>query len=112
MNRLQTVMNAIEPINHKVASQANDHLNQLTKPQGSLGKLEDIARQVAGITGEVMPTFEKKAVIVMAGDHGVCEEGISAFPAAVTPQMVLNFLYGGAAVNVLARHAGADVVCV
>lgn len=112
MNRLQTLINTIEPMNQEVASQANDHLNQLTKPQGSLGKLEDIARQVAGITGEVMPTFEKKAVIVMAGDHGVCEEGISAFPAEVTPQMVLNFLYGGAAVNVLARHAGADVVCV
>ena len=102
----------IEPIHQDVVKQANDHLNQLTKPQGSLGKLEDIARQVAGITGEVMPTFEKKAVIVMAGDHGVCEEGISAFPAEVTPQMVLNFLHGGAAVNVLARHAGADVVCV
>ncbi|CAN7698581.1 nicotinate-nucleotide--dimethylbenzimidazole phosphoribosyltransferase [Paenibacillus sp. LjRoot153] len=112
MNNLHNLINAIEPIHHEVALQANDHLNQLTKPQGSLGKLEDIARQVAGITGEVMPTFEKKAVIVMAGDHGVCEEGISAFPAAVTPQMVLNFLYGGAAVNVLARHAGADVVCV
>jgi nicotinate-nucleotide--dimethylbenzimidazole phosphoribosyltransferase len=112
MNNLHNLINAIEPIHQEVALQANDHLNQLTKPQGSLGKLEDIARQVAGITGEVMPTFEKKAVIVMAGDHGVCEEGISAFPAAVTPQMVLNFLYGGAAVNVLARHAGADVVCV
>ncbi|CAN7330691.1 nicotinate-nucleotide--dimethylbenzimidazole phosphoribosyltransferase [Paenibacillus sp. LjRoot56] len=112
MNNLHNLINVIEPIHQEVAVQANDHLNQLTKPQGSLGKLEDIARQVAGITGEVIPTFEKKAVIVMAGDHGVCEEGISAFPAAVTPQMVLNFLYGGAAVNVLARHAGADVVCV
>ncbi|KRE83906.1 nicotinate-nucleotide--dimethylbenzimidazole phosphoribosyltransferase [Paenibacillus sp. Soil766] len=112
MNNLHNLINAIAPIHQEVALQANDHLNQLTKPQGSLGKLEDIARQVAGITGEVMPTFEQKAVIVMAGDHGVCEEGISAFPAAVTPQMVLNFLYGGAAVNVLARHAGADVVCV
>ena len=106
------MINAIEPIHQRWRLQANDHLNQLTKPQGSLGKLEDIARQVAGITGEVMPIFDKKAVIVMAGDHGVCEEGISAFPAEVTPQMVLNFLYGGAAVNVLARHAGADVVCV
>ncbi|OCT10617.1 nicotinate-nucleotide--dimethylbenzimidazole phosphoribosyltransferase [Paenibacillus pectinilyticus] len=112
MNNLTALINTIEPIYQEVANQANDHLNQLTKPQGSLGKLEDIARQVAGITGEVMPTFDKKAVIVMAGDHGVCEEGISAFPAEVTPQMVLNFLYGGAAVNVLARHAGADVVCV
>lgn len=112
MSNLQAIIGAIEPIHSDVVKQANDHLNQLTKPQGSLGKLEDIARQVAGITGEVKPLFDKKAVIVMAGDHGVCEEGISAFPAEVTPQMVLNFLHGGAAVNVLARHAGADVVCV
>nr|WP_275691056.1 nicotinate-nucleotide--dimethylbenzimidazole phosphoribosyltransferase [Paenibacillus aceris] len=109
---MQAIIGAIEPIHSEMVNQANDHLNQLTKPQGSLGKLEDIARQVAGITGEVKPLFDKKAVIVMAGDHGVCEEGISAFPAEVTPQMVLNFLHGGAAVNVLARHAGADVVCV
>ncbi|MBA2940405.1 nicotinate-nucleotide--dimethylbenzimidazole phosphoribosyltransferase [Paenibacillus sp. CGMCC 1.16610] len=112
MSKLQTMIGAIEPIHADMVDQANNHLNQLTKPQGSLGKLEDIARQVAGITGEVKPLFDKKAVIVMAGDHGVCEEGISAFPAEVTPQMVLNFLHGGAAVNVLARHAGADVVCV
>ncbi|NOU87639.1 nicotinate-nucleotide--dimethylbenzimidazole phosphoribosyltransferase [Paenibacillus sp. LMG 31460] len=112
MNRMQEIIDSIRPVYQEVVNQANEHLNQLTKPQGSLGKLEDIARQVAGITGEVMPIFDKKAVIVMAGDHGVCEEGISAFPAEVTPQMVLNFLYGGAAVNVLARHAGAEVFCV
>lgn len=112
MSKLSAIIGAIEPIDRQVVNQANDHLNQLTKPQGSLGKLEDIARQVAGITREVKPVFDKKAVIVMAGDHGVCEEGISAFPAEVTPQMVMNFLNGGAAVNVLARHAGADVVCV
>ncbi|WP_164716574.1 nicotinate-nucleotide--dimethylbenzimidazole phosphoribosyltransferase [Paenibacillus whitsoniae] len=111
-NQLQAVIDRIQPLQDEVVRQADDHLNQLTKPPGSLGKLEDIARQLAGITGEVMPVFEKKAVIVMAGDHGVCEEGISAFPAEVTPQMVLNFLAGGAAVNVLARHAGADVVCI
>lgn len=112
MNKMQVIIDSIKPVYQDVVNQANEHLNQLTKPQGSLGKLEDIARQVAGITGELMPIFEKKAVIVMAGDHGVCEEGISAYPAEVTPQMVLNFLYGGAAVNVLARHAGAEVVCV
>ncbi|MDF2648465.1 MAG: cobT [Paenibacillus sp.] len=112
MNKMQEIIDSIKPVYQDVMNQANEHLNQLTKPQGSLGKLEDIARQVAGITGEVMPIFDKKAVIVMAGDHGVCEEGISAYPAEVTPQMVLNFLYGGAAVNVLARHAGAEVVCV
>jgi len=110
--QLNQVIESIKPIQHEFFELASQHLDQLTKPPGSLGKLEDIARQVAGITGEVMPVFEKKAVIVMAGDHGVCEEGVSAFPAEVTPQMVLNFLNGGAAVNVLARHAGADVVCV
>ncbi|UKS24653.1 nicotinate-nucleotide--dimethylbenzimidazole phosphoribosyltransferase [Paenibacillus sp. HWE-109] len=112
MSELASILNRIESIHEEAVNQANDHLNQLTKPQGSLGKLEDIARQVAGITGEIMPDLDKKAVIVMAGDHGVCEEGISAFPAEVTPQMVFNFLSGGAAVNVLARHAGADVICV
>ncbi|MFK7695653.1 nicotinate-nucleotide--dimethylbenzimidazole phosphoribosyltransferase [Paenibacillus sp. HJGM_3] len=91
---------------------AGERLDQLTKPPGSLGRLEEIARQVAGITGTLSPDLSRKAVIVMAGDHGVCVEGVSAFPPEVTPQMVLNFLHGGAAVNVLARHAGADVVCV
>lgn len=71
-----------------------------------------MAKQLAGITGQLYPDLSRKAVIVMAGDHGVCEEGVSAFPSEVTPQMVLNFLNGGAAVNVLARQVGADVVCV
>jgi nicotinate-nucleotide--dimethylbenzimidazole phosphoribosyltransferase len=112
LQRIEDLIACIEPLNDNFVEQASKHLDQLTKPPGSLGKLEAIAKQVAGITGEVMPQFEKKAVVVMAGDHGVCEEGVSAFPAEVTPQMVLNFLYGGAAVNVLARHAGAEVVCV
>jgi nicotinate-nucleotide--dimethylbenzimidazole phosphoribosyltransferase len=112
MKTLDSLLGRIQPLFAEQVELASRHLDQLTKPPGSLGKLEDIARQVAGITGETIPTFEKKAVIVMAGDHGVCEEGISAFPAEVTPQMVLNFLHGGAAVNVLARHAGAEVICV
>lgn len=102
----------IGPLHQASIEAAGLHLDQLTKPPGSLGKLEEVARQLAGIAGETIPTLGKKAVIVMAGDHGVCEESVSAFPAEVTPQMVLNFLNGGAAVNVLARHAGADVVCV
>lgn len=85
---------------------------QLTKPAGSLGRLEELAIHVAGITGQPAPTVERKAVVVMAGDHGVTAEGLSAFPAAVTPQMVLNFLHGGAAINALARHVGARVVVV
>ncbi|MDF2960879.1 MAG: nicotinate-nucleotide--dimethylbenzimidazole phosphoribosyltransferase [Paenibacillus sp.] len=112
LKSLERITNEIKPLDQGAIEAAGKHLDQLTKPPGSLGKLEDIARQLAGITGELIPELGRKAVIVMAGDHGVCEEGISAFPAEVTPQMVLNFLNGGAAVNVLARQAGADVVCV
>ncbi|MCR8644896.1 nicotinate-nucleotide--dimethylbenzimidazole phosphoribosyltransferase [Paenibacillus sp. N1-5-1-14] len=112
MKNLQDVLTNINPIDESIMEAAQQHLDSLTKPPGSLGKLESIARQVAGITGEVKPVFHKKTVIVMAGDHGVCAEGISAFPQEVTPQMVMNFLSGGAAVNVLARHVGADVACV
>lgn len=112
MERLYAVVGRIKPLHSEVMEAAAKHLDQLTKPPGSLGRLEQIAIQLAGITGQVKPGLQHKAVVVMAGDHGVCEEGISAFPAEVTPQMVLNFLHGGAAVNVLARHAGADVVCV
>jgi nicotinate-nucleotide--dimethylbenzimidazole phosphoribosyltransferase len=112
MKTLESLIDRIQPLYADQIELAARHSDQLTKPPGSLGKLEDIARQVAGITGETIPSFTKKAVIVMAGDHGVCAEGISAYPAEVTPQMVLNFLNGGAAVNVLARHAGAQVICV
>lgn len=110
--RLQELIGSIGGVDAVAEAAAGARLDQLTKPPGSLGRLEALAKQLAAITGEAMPVFERKAVIVMAGDHGVCEEGVSAFPAAVTPQMVLNFLNGGAAVNVLARQAGADVVCV
>lgn len=102
----------IRPLNQEVLQEALKHLDQLTKPPGSLGKLESLAAQLAGITGQLHPKLGQKAVVVMAGDHGVCEEGVSAFPAEVTGQMVMNFLNGGAAVNVLARHGGAKVVCV
>ena len=91
---------------------ARQRQNVLTKPQGSLGRLEELSIQVAGITGASLPRLERKVILVMAGDHGVVAEGVSAYPQEVTPQMVLNFLYGGAAINVLARHAGAQVVIV
>lgn len=110
--QLTETIQRIKPFDEKTALLAERHSDSLTKPPGSLGKLEAIARQLAGITGQLWPDFSQKAVIVMAGDHGVCDEGVSAFPQAVTPQMVMNFLNGGAAVNVLARQAGADVVCV
>lgn len=110
--RLRAVMDSIKPFNEEKAQEADRHSDSLTKPPGSLGKLEVVARQLAGVTGELWPDMSRKAVIIMAADHGVCEEGVSAFPQSVTPQMVMNFLNGGAAVNVLARQANAEVVCV
>lgn len=91
---------------------ARERQQQLTKPRGSLGRLEQLSIQLAGITGQSEPKVDEKAVIVMAGDHGVTAEGVSAYPAEVTPQMVLNFLNGGAAINVLAGQVGARVVIV
>ncbi|MGO4106747.1 nicotinate-nucleotide--dimethylbenzimidazole phosphoribosyltransferase [Paenibacillus sp. YAF4_2] len=110
--QLENVIEQITPYQESAAQHAKAHSDQLTKPTGSLGKLEDIAFRLAGISGKLWPNLSRKAVVVMAGDHGVCEEGVSAYPQEVTPQMVLNFLGGGAAVNVLARQAGADVYCV
>jgi nicotinate-nucleotide--dimethylbenzimidazole phosphoribosyltransferase len=91
---------------------AHARQEQLTKPAGSLGRLEALAIQLAGITGQERPTLGQKVVIVMAGDHGVTAEGVSAYPAEVTPQMALNFLRGGAAINALAGVVGARVVVV
>lgn len=91
---------------------ARSRLDRLAKPPGSLGRLEDLAVQLAGITGRARPRFSRKAVIVMAGDHGVATRGVSAYPQEVTAQMVRAFLAGRAAINVLARLAGAKVVVV
>src|SRR5690349_13633939 len=103
---------SIPPIDSAAESLARARQDTLTKPPGSLGRLEALSIQLAGITGTPRPSVARKAVIVMAGDHGVTAEGVSAYPAAVTPQMVLNFAHGGAAINVLARQAGARVVVV
>lgn len=87
-------------------------LDNLTKPLNSLHSFEHIARQMAGITGQHQPQMLEKSMIVMAGDHGVMEEGISAYPKAVTAQMLINSCQGGAAINVFAEHAGARLVLV
>jgi len=112
MERLFEIAGSITPLDMAAMEQARARQLQLTKPPGSLGRLEEIAVQMAGITRQPLPTVKRKAVIVMAADHGVAVEGVSAYPSAVTPQMVLNFLHGGAAINALARHAGAEVVIV
>jgi nicotinate-nucleotide--dimethylbenzimidazole phosphoribosyltransferase len=109
---LETLIATIEPLASQAMQQARQRQEALTKPQGSLGKLEQLSIQVAGITNQPLPTIRHKAVIVMAGDHGVVDEGVSAYPREVTPQMVVNFLKGGAAINVLARQAMARVVIV
>ena len=102
----------LPPLDLAAQSAAMTRHATLTKPPGSLGRLEALAFQLAAITGQPCPSVRRKAVIVMAADHGVTAEGVSAYPADVTPQMVLNFVRGGAAINVLARLAGARVVVV
>lgn len=109
---LKKICSSITNVNSKFAEQAQQRLDSLTKPQGSLGRLEEFAKQLVAITEDPMPSLAKKAVFTFAGDHGVADEGVSAFPKAVTQQMVFNFVNGGAGINVLARHAGADVVVV
>ena len=90
-------------------SRAQAHLDVLTKPLGSLGRLEELAARVVAIQQSTSPSIDRKAVVIFAADHGVTAEGVSAYPRAVTEQMVLNFLRGGAAINVLARQAGAEI---
>jgi nicotinate-nucleotide--dimethylbenzimidazole phosphoribosyltransferase len=102
----------IQPLDLTAMEGARGRQATLTKPHGSLGRLEEISIRVAGMTANPMPRLKHKVVVVMAGDHGVVEEGVSAYPKEVTAQMVLNFLSGGAAINVLARQAGARVVIV
>ncbi len=109
---LNTVISGITNTNGKFAEQAQERLDSLTKPQGSLGRLEEFAKQLVAITENVMPDIDKKVVFTFAGDHGVVEEGVSAFPKEVTAHMVMNFIHGGAGINALAGHAGADVVIV
>ncbi|ABZ84951.1 nicotinate-nucleotide--dimethylbenzimidazole phosphoribosyltransferase (nn:dbi prt) (n(1)-alpha-phosphoribosyltransferase) [Heliomicrobium modesticaldum Ice1] len=112
MMTLEALIEQIKPLNAEAMKKAQVHLDDLTKPRGSLGVLEDMAKRLAGIFGEIPKEPLQKAIILMAGDHGVMEEGVSAFPQEVTPQMVINFSNGGAGINALARHAGADLICV
>src|SRR6266446_5314913 len=90
-------------------SLALESMNRKTKPPGSLGMLENLAIRVAGLQRTIKPSLRRKRICVYAGSHGVCEENVSAYPSEVTRQMVLNFMSGGAAINVLARHGQIDV---
>jgi nicotinate-nucleotide--dimethylbenzimidazole phosphoribosyltransferase len=114
-NMMQHILDRIAsatPLDTAAMESARSRQQELTKPAASLGRLEDIAIQMAGITRQPLPNIKQKAVIIMAGDHGVASEGVSAYPSAVTPQMVYNFLRGGAAINALAHYIGAKVIVV
>ena len=109
MNTVQSTLERIKPVNIDLLNQAQARLDNKTKPPGSLGRIEEFARRMTVIGGTNPPESLKKVIFTFAGDHGVTEEGISLYPREVTTQMVFNFLRGGAGVNVLARHTGAEV---
>lgn len=110
MDKINHTIAAIKPLDGKAMAEAERRQNCLTKPPGSLGQLETLSIQVAGIKGNPRPQIIHKVIFTLAGDHGANQEGVSAYPSEVTSQMVYNFLRGSAGINVLARHVGARVV--
>ncbi len=112
MRDLRHYLGRVELADRKVGDEVQRRLDAQTKPKGSLGRLEELCRTLAIAQGTDKPVSEKKVIFTLAGDHGVVDEGVSAYPRSVTPQMVLNFIAGGAGVNVLARQAGCDIVVV
>lgn len=109
MSLIEETVQRIYPQDSEARKQAKARLDQLTMPHWALGDLMDLAIELAGMTGTVKPKVSGKAVITMAGDHGVVTEGVSKYPAEVTQQMVYNFVNGGAGINALAKQAGAEV---
>ena len=109
---LSNIIEMIRPLDKKAMAEAQARQNQLTKPEGSLGKLEELSIQLAGIQGKSIPQIRHKAIITMAGDHGVVAEKVGNWPQEVTAQMVYNFLRGGAGINVIARQVGARIIVV
>ena len=112
MNKIEEILKLIKPLEKSYLDQAKERLDSLTKPRGSLGRLEALAAQIVAVREDLRPELKKKVIFTFAGDHGVTEEGVSAFPSEVTPQMVFNFLNGGAGINMLARQAGAEVAVI
>ncbi len=108
----QETIKSIKPLDEAAMQAARQRQDELTKPQGSLGRMEELSIQIAGITGNPRPKINNKAIIVMAADHGVVASGVSLYPQEVTAQMVHGFLAGTAGINVLAQHIGARVVAV
>ena len=109
MSLLEKTVQSITAPNSDIARQAHERLASLTMPHWALGRLMDLAETIAGITGSLNPSLARKVIVTMAADHGVVAEGVSKYPQEVTPQMVANFVAGGAGINALARQAGATV---
>ena len=105
----ETIANIPNSLNQEAMAAAKDRLANQARPPGSLGVMEEIGIRLAAIRGCMDVDLSNKRIVTCAGDHGVVAEGVSAFPAEVTPQMVFNFVDGGASVNVLGKHAGAKV---
>ncbi len=112
MDLLRKIIREIKPPDKTTMDEVRARQDTLTKPAGSLGRLEELSIQLAGIQGKARPVIEKKAVITIAGDHGVVDEKVGNWPREVTAQMVQNFLRGGAGINVLARQVGARIIFV
>ena len=110
MTKLSEYISQIEKTDLTYKEKALERQDNLTKPQGSLGLLETLSAEVSAIMREEKPVINRKVIFTLAGDHGITEEGVSAFPKEVTLQMVYNFLNGGAAINVLGKNAGAEVI--
>ena len=106
---VQQIVDGIHPINQAAVAKAMERTAQLVMPPRALGRLHEIGERLCGIQGTITPAIRRKAVLVMAGDHGVVAEGISAFPQEVTGAMIRTFLAGGAGINAIARHVGAEV---
>ena len=111
-DKIMNTMSAIQTLDQGAMTTARERVDFLTKPQGSLGELEEMVIRLAGIQRNAQPVLDKKAVVVMCGDHGVTEEGVSAFSSELTGMMMGNFTRSGAAINVFSRQVGADVVVV
>lgn len=111
-NMINKKIREIRDIDKKIYQKTQLSLDNLTKPKDSLGRLEEFAKRFCAIRRKGHPKIDKKVIVTFAADHGITEEGVSAFSKEVTAQMVLNFLRGGAGVNVLARHMGAKVLVV
>lgn len=112
MKRLNELLATITPTDQIFSKKARQRLDKMAIPKGSLGRLEEFAQRIVTITGNLKPEIKQKRVVIFAGDHGVVEEGVSAFTQDVTMQMVYNFIRGGAGINVLSRHVGVDVMVV